>query len=301
MAGFNSYFNFAILYVALLICAIAISSLPRLASSNHVARAGFALSLPLWFLASHNFRSGPDFPQEPRWTEERQHEIEIAARADKQPGATKLLLFEANDWPEAVRVALALDRMRCRYRVDVAWELIFGRGRGVELRQALYNRNMAIWTVRSSGPDWLATQPHSVNPRGEEILFSTAQVNAKHYINWGWDISEGPYSFSVAKSAFLRFVPQPASAPVLIECDVQPSNRYQAMVVTFNDEVTKGFEITTETTAALEVPASVWNSAGSAVLKFDFPNAVSPLAAGVSEDPRELGCAFQRIRFRSVP
>jgi hypothetical protein len=299
MFEFNSHFNFAILFLPFVLLAIAIASAVAPGGEKWLPRASFVCSLPLLYFASRNLKIGPDFPTLPRDSVALHQQIAAAALNDLQSSHTKLLLFEPEEWGEAVRVALELERLKYRYRVDRGWTVIFGAGRGVDPVEALSNPNLAVWRIRSSalGPYWLGSGLQVVDPRGSEILFSTARENAHEFVNSGWDISRGPFSWSVGKTAVIRFAPRHATANVRVICDVSPAAGSQVMAMTFNQGAFKAFQVDGKSTAVFEIPADVWNAKPTAMLKFDFPQAQSPQSQGISDDPRELGCAFTRIRF----
>lgn len=302
MFGFNSYFNFAILFLPFMLLAIAIASLPSLRSAVVFSRSLFALSLPLLYFASRNFETSPDFPTRPMGSAELNEQIRVAAQNDRQHSRTKFLLFAHDDWPEATRVALALERLHFKYRVTPEWEVVFGRGRAIDLQQALYRRDIAFWTVTwsGSGPKWIGTELTGIDPRGNAIIFGGTKPNAREFITTGWDISEGPFSWSVSPSAVIRFEARPASGDVEIVCDVAPSSDSQTMTVSFAGGPSETFIVQHQMQAVLRVPAAVWNAHSSALLRFDFPDAQSPLARGISTDPRQLGCAFTRITFTTA-
>lgn len=295
---FNSHFVFAILFIPFVLLAIAISLAVASATPKWLPSAGFACALPLLYFASRNLKTGVDFPTRPLGSTELHQQIQAAARTDVQPSRTKLLLFEPGDWAEAVRVALELERMKYRYRVEKGWTVIFGARRGVELPQALANPGYAVWRVKlATGSGWLKTDVDSIDPGGTEILFSTPQENAHEFVTSGWDFSQGPYSFSVGKSAVIRFTPGRATEDVRVICDVEPSTASQVMAMTFNSGPVGAFHVNGETSIAFDIPAEIWNAQPVAILKFSFPEAVSPQSQGTSDDSRELGCAFKRIRF----
>jgi hypothetical protein len=54
---------------------------------------------------------------------------------------------------------------------------------------------------------------------------------------------------------------------------------------------------TVQQATTFQIPATIWNQESDAYLVFEFPDAISPLAAGVSQDSRQISCGFTRIRF----
>ncbi|MBA3273133.1 MAG: hypothetical protein H0T11_04580, partial [Chthoniobacterales bacterium] len=298
---FNSHFNFAILFLVFVMLAIALASFVRGAAARHLGHGVFVFALPLIFFASRNFSFLPDFPTQPPFTLELNEEIRAAALGDGSGSRTKMLLID--NWSEAARVALALERFRYRFRVIPGWKPIFGAENVVDPYRGLANRSYAIWRVKhaSTGPGWLNTEVATIDPRHVEVLFSTEANNARQFPLAGWDLSTGPYSWSLGKIAVIRFTPLPTTRDVQIVCKLAAPTADQPMVMTYNEGPSTAVRINGPTLVVLTVPADVWNGSRSGVLKFDFPAVKSPPARGTSPDPRPLAGAFERISFRPSP
>ncbi|CAN5520165.1 hypothetical protein BH18VER1_BH18VER1_01900 [soil metagenome] len=298
---FNSYFNFAILFLVFVGLAIALASFVTGEAARHLGRGILVFALPLTFFASRNFSFLPDFPAQPQFTAELNEQIRLAALRDRQASRTKLLLID--NWSEAARVALALERFRYRFKVVEKWKVPFGSENEVNPYRGLANRKYAIWRVKhaSTGDGWLNTEVAAIDPRQGEVLFSTEDNNAQRFPLAGWDISKGPYSWSMGKIAVLRFAARPTKTDVQVVCQLAAPTPEQPMVVTYNEGPSRAVRINGATNVVLIVPAEVWNASPHGVLKFDFPSLKSPRARGTSPDPRPLAGAFERIFFRSAP
>jgi hypothetical protein len=232
--------------------------------------------------------------------------VEIVRRSaseDPQGRSTKFLTFEQNSWEWAAGVALALERSGYSFAITPRWSFIFGARHAADLATALRNGEVALWTIKSpaSGDTWISNSRPAIDPAQAEIAFSGAEGNAQAFVIGGWEVSNGPFSWSTEKSALLYFTATPASADVQIDFHVFPfnfsSDRVQRMSVSFNNEFTQTFEVARNGIQSMRVPFEVWNRRPCATLAFDFPDATSPKAAGQSADERLLGCGFTRIAF----
>jgi hypothetical protein len=170
--------------------------------------------------------------------------------------------------------------------------------------ETLAKHTTAFWKIRSpavAGQDWVSYTPPSVNPAGSEISFSGPEPNAKAYVISGWDISPGPFSWSTGNSGLLYFTAVPATAAVEVEFEVFPEEfsapKTQRISISFNDTPLQSFQVSQRSVLKLRIPSEKWNSRSVALMAFQFPDGVSPSAAGVSADPRILGCGFIRINF----
>jgi len=304
MFAFNSYFNYGLLFVPFILVAVALATLPWLQRATYISRALLIVSIPLGLLAARNFNWSSDIPTISRDTKIWSDQVRTAAQADKQGVLVKFLSFEHSDWPWAAGVALALQRSGCDYAVPEGWEFMFDSKHVANLTDALTRHAAALWKVRSpavAGQNWISYTPPSVNPADSEISFSGPGANAKDFVISGWDVSTGPFSWSTGNSGLLYFTVLPASADVEVEVEVFPeefsSPKTQRMSVSFNNALLQSFQISQRSVLKLRIPAQQWNSRAVASMAFQFPDAISPSAAGVSADPRILGCGFVRISF----
>jgi hypothetical protein len=308
MFAFNSYFNYGLLFVPFILLAIALASLPRLQRATYLRLIVLGLSVPLGVLAARNFALASDFPTISRDTKPWFDQVRRAAQADKQGVPLKFLSFEHSDWPWAAGVALALQRIGCDYAVPQDWLFMFDFQHVANLPEVLSQQKAALWKVRSpatAGEGWVSYNPPSVNPLDSEISFSGPEPNAKAFVVFGWEVSTGPFSWSIGNSGLLYFLVLPTPADVEVELEVFSeefaANKTQRMSVSFNDAPLQSFQVGQRSVLKLRIPAEKWNRRPAASMSFQFPDAIAPSAAGVSGDPRILGCGFVRISFHLAP
>jgi hypothetical protein len=305
MFAFNSYFNYGLLFVPFILVAIAVATLPRLQRSTYISGTLLILSVPLWVLAARNFSWSSDFPTISRGTKTWFDQIGRAARADKQGSSVKFLSFAHSDWPWAAGIALALQRIGCDYAISQDWSFMFDAPHVTNAMEALPQQEISFWKVRSpavAGENWISYMPPSLDPANSEISFSGPDSNAQSFVVTGWDVSTGSFSWSTGNSGLLYFSVLPAVADVEVAFEVFPEEfsptKTHRMSVSFNGTSPELFQVSQRSVLKLRIPAEKWNSRGVANMIFQFPDAISPSAAGVSADTRILGFGFVRIRFR---
>ena len=301
MYAFNGFFNFAILFVPLVLLAIGVAALPPPSAQRVVTGALFILAVPMLVFASRNMSFGPAVPMHLTSGPELQQQIQRAAAEDPNLSRTKLLWFKHGDWPDAARVAIALERDGYRPRVPADWAFMFEQKRATDLVRGIRNHKIAVWQVRSaaSGSTWLLNAPAEVDPNGTDIWFSGPTPNAREFIAYGWDIASGPYSRTTGTSALLRFRPRPTLADVEIACEIIPLTEGRSVAMSFNNGPTQSYDVTQPTRAVIRIPRDQWLARAESVLKFTFtdtPVSTADTSAGSPE--RALG--FVRIRFQQA-
>jgi hypothetical protein len=231
-----------------------------------------------------------------------------ALTADAGQPRVKYLSFEHDLWPRAAAIALGLQRMGRDYAVSPDWSFMFDSAHAIDITPALEQNQVALWKVRSpneAGAGWISYAPATVDPAGEEMLFSGSAANAAKFVVTGWDVSTGPFSLSTAKRALLYFAPLPAPSTVQIEMEIFSEqfsvHKTQRMDIAFNGEKLASIEVSHAGLVRVLVPSQLWNKRPTATLGFQFLDAISPLEAGLSTDARTIGCGFVRIRFRPGP
>ena len=310
MYNFNSFFNFALLFVVPIL--FAIGACNRLPHSNRKVVVGLYLAaIPLLVLCagSGTLRQKSADPAEIAL----RREVEQAAAAG---GPTiKFLSFEPTDWPWVAGVALALQRFGSSFAVNDEWGFMFGKKHVLDARSALQSGNATLWKTQpaASGlPGFpllhgriMATSPPLLDPNGAELTFCGANPSARTYTVFGWDITEGEYSWSNAKTAMIYFKSTAAPSEITMTLDVFPgvfpTVPKQRMSVSCNGEPAQWFDLSEAQKLTVRIPSEVWNREAIAMICFEFPDAVSPAALGVSADTRTLGYAFKRINFQSGP
>ena len=296
MANFNSYFNYAILFLPLVLFAALLSLALPSPSRPSVLGASSVAALLLFLSASFNLSWRP--PPLDTHSEQLHQTILTAAERDHHQPRTKFL-WAPDVWPEAARVALALQRAGYRFAVPLGWGLIFGKQHETDLQNSLARGETTLWRIKSSGtgPGWLQTSPAEVVPGVSEITFSMPGGNARSYAIQGWDINEGGFAWSVGRSGLLWFAPAPADSDIRVEMDVIPSGNSQRMSVAFNNRPANSIVASAPGTVSFVIPREHWNERPFASLTFEFPDAKSPQELGISSDPRQIGLGFVRIRF----
>lgn len=311
MYGFNSYFNFGLLFLPFVAFAILLGGLFRIGRIKYISLILWGLSFFLIVSTARNFRWQSREPISQVRRSDLERELDEALTADKGQPRVKYLWFKHDAWPRATAIALGLQRMGYDYAIPSDWKYMFDDAHAVDITSALENNQAALWKLRSpeeDGVGWISHAVPTVDPAGEEILFSSSAANAAKFVVGGWGISTGPFSWTTANRALLRFAPLPTASAVQIELEVFreefSANKRQRMAVAFNGEELGLIEVqrlgSPESVSVL-VPEQLWNKRPTATLGFRFPDAISPLAAGASDDSRTLACGFVRIRFRANP
>ena len=102
-----------------------------------------------------------------------------------------------------------------------------------------------------------------------------------------------------------RPVPVPADATVEMTVDLFPAlnvvRKSQRLGLTLNGTDLGHWNLSKDEPLRVLIPAALWNGRPRAFLRWDFPDAISPLALHDSLDPREIAFGFRRITFRVVP
>ena len=307
MFAFNSHFNFCLLFVPFILLGIAIASIPDIAA-RYPRPLLYALSVPLLVLVTKDLNLRSSFPSLADDNARLVAETRRAARQDKQAARTKFLIFEHHLWPQATGIGVALERYDYGFRVSPGWRIMFGAEHVADITKALPAGKVALWWLRSAPPPgepMIANSPAEIDPAGSEITFAGENVNASRFAPLGWDISSGSYSWSSWPKGLIYFTARPAAADVTVNLHVFPADfsgkKPQRMRVRFNNGLAQQFEVWEESVLAMQITADEWNSRAHGTLSFEFPDAISPSAVGVSEDPRPISVGFTKITFEPVP
>jgi len=308
MFAFNAYFSFGLLFVPFILLAISLVSWGEVRSAGNVRLLLCAVAIALGIGTAKSWTQNPNLHGAPSGTKEMVEKIRQNAVEDQQKAGTKFLSFEHDVWPWAVGVALVLDRAGYGYAIPANWAFIFGAHHTADLPVSLRRGDVALWRIKSpaaAGDKWISSSLPSINPAQAEIIFSGTEANASAFVIGGWDVSTGSFSWSTEKTALLYFSAFPSSSDVEIIFHLFPytysARKSQRLTISFNEEFVQSFQISEKSALSIRVPMEVWNRRSSATLAFEFPDAISPLAAGESADSRMLDCGFVRIEFRSSP
>jgi hypothetical protein len=307
MFNFNSYFNFGLLFVAVILVIIALCAYVPVPANPRSAIVFSLAAIPLYLATVYPWRFDIVF-------RDQQQAIQLSGLknfAENDGGAVKYLKFNHPDWPWAAGVAVALQRLGFQFAVPPQWEFMFGREHRLNRVTPFQKRRVSVWNfgprqgntagVQLTNDLFVRRSAPSINPDGSEITFAGSNINAPEYILEGWDFSDRSFSWSTSRTGLIYFHPQPASADVNISIEVFPATfsraKSQRMTVWFNDSIRRDYDLTAPETVNMQIPATIWNQESDDYLVFEFPDAISPLAAGVSQDSRQISCGFTRIRF----
>ena len=308
MYGFNSYFNFAILFMPWILLAIGVARHRRIEENSRFSAAAYLIGAVLFAAAVGNFSRGPDFREYTQSdTREFVRQIETAARQDPQSSRTKLLLFDAADRQWAVGVALALERAGYAYAVPPEWFVQFGAEHVVDPAAALAAGDVALWRVRraqSPQDHWITNSPPDVDPTTGSIQFAGPGANIHSFAVLGWERPQESFSWSVGNRALLYFGTPPTSSDIELQIELLPlPNTNQRVLVRFNEGAPTELRVSARTVATVHISAADWNRRRTGALLFEFPDAVSPQEIALKPDSRRPACGFIAIHFRptSVP
>ena len=312
MFNFNSYFNFGLIFVAVIL--VVIGTCSYLAGPFN-RRTGIALgsaAILLYLTTAYSWRCHIAFRDLNQVTEF----TGLKEFAQKDGKTVKFLKFNHPDWPWVAGVALALERLGYGFAVAPRWEFMFGAEHRLNPPDVIREHGMAVWNfgpeTENIGSFRLATglsisrsalQP--INPRNGEITFAGPNANAAPYVVDGWDVSNGPFSWSTSKIGLFYFQPERANSDVNVAIELFPAKfskkKSQRVGISFNNTLRENHHVAGRKTLNIRIPQTVWNQRPEALLLFEFPDAISPLAAGVSSDPRVISCGFTRITFQETP
>jgi hypothetical protein len=311
MFNFNSFFNFGLLFVAIILLLIDVSSRAGVKTGRRFAPALYVLAIPLFVATarSWHFDRGDLCVVVTR-------PPELATFAQAEGNRTKFISFEHDMWPWAAAVALALQRLGFDYAITQDWAFMLGPEHVTDSVTALEKERMPIWKLSRSGAGragfpltggvFVATSAPRLDPTGTELRFDGQNANAQSYAVTGWSFSNSnePFIWSDAKVSLLYFRPLPASADVEIVFNVFPGTfptvGSQRMMVSFNNELSASYTLSAAQTLVWRVPAAAWNRRSPAFIAFHFPDAVAPSALHLSRDPRLIGYGFKSIGFREA-
>ena len=307
MFAFNSHFAFGLFFVPLILSAIAICEKTSERIAGAVAPGAFLVAVPLIATSAYDGGAAPLVSTGPAFQE-------LAAAAKSEPHRKKFLRFQTHDWPWAIGSALALRRLGMDYRVEPKWGFMFGVNKTASLARSIRTNRMAIWQLGADPAKrkgfqltselFVATSPAALAPNAE-IRFAGEGQNAAEWASDGWELSTGPFSSSVKKTAVLYFQPLPAAGDVEMTLDAVPQTLpalpAQRMIVSMHGHQLADVTLSSAAELYMVIPAGLWNARETATVLFEFPTARSPAELGVGSDWRRLGFGFRRISFRELP
>ncbi len=308
MYGFNSHFAHGLLFVPMILLALAVCREIDARVQARLAAFAFVIALPAFVASAHDWGIWPQVSPGPVYEE-------MKAAAKSEPNRKKFLRFPPGEWPWATGCALALRRLGMDYRVERRWRVIFDDAKTGSLAAALRSNEMHVWELGADpatrtgfrllrGPH-VATLPPLLDPRATELRFEGETPSAAQLAPTGWEFSGGAFAYTTARTAVLYFQPSPTERDVEITIDAFPAlfpNRpAQRMVVSLERERLQEIVAESDVVARVVIPAAKWNGRRTATIVFDFPDAASPRDLGISADDRLLGFGFRSIRFSEMP
>ena len=308
MYAFNSHFAFALLFVPMIVAAVAIARVIGARSAHRLAPFALMLAIPAFVASTYDWRVWPRLSPGPAFKE-------LAPVAKSEPHRKKFLLFPGHEWPWAIGIALQLRRLGMDYRVERQWGFMFGEKKTLSVASALRSTEMQLWEIGADpatrsgfqlgGGPFVATLPRRLNPNATEIRFDGEAANVKEFAAAGWGVTDEPHAVTNARRAVLYFSPLPANWDVEVTLDIFPaalrSDPPQRILVSFNGERLHESAVSSAVLLKVIVPAALWNAGEAATLLFEFPDAVSPRELGISAEEQRAAFGFRSISFRELP
>jgi hypothetical protein len=305
MWDYNGYFYYGVNYALLLIVAGVVTSwIPERIAAVLGIGATIAAAAVFWKdyrLTIPPFRdSGAHIKQDTL----------RAIKADPQPDAPKLLVFEHNDWPKIASVALTLQRERVPFLVDPSWTFMFQKEHELTAKAAADNNTkLSIWRFVHrkdiAGTDVgrkmrVMFAPQPLSPSNGLIDFS-ANGNFELYQVFGFSTPlPGDYAPTAQNDAILQFVPTPTEEDVEIEIAAEPffapgQPHIQPCELRFNGELVFAAPFTEPGVLRARILKEQWNKLPVAIVHLTLPDAQSMADLGISGDPRRLGLAVKKL------
>ena len=154
----------------------------------------------------------------------------------------------------------------------------------------------------------------AIDPAAHGVIrFSGDEPNAAEFVSSGWSLGTDPvpYVWSTSKDGNFEFCPDPvasnAAVEVTFDCFCYPAmgkRPQQRARIRMNGQDVGTVSVAAGVISAspsIKIPAAVWNERDLATLTLEFPDAMSPVDAGESTDPRPLALAMRSVTFRTVP
>ncbi|MEI6634450.1 MAG: sulfatase-like hydrolase/transferase [Chlamydiota bacterium] len=153
-------------------------------------------------------------------------------------------------------------------------------------------------TGRRFSPPSPAAAPAVYTP-GTEITFGESGTY-RQYAGEGWSFPKGASTFTKGKSASLRIPLRPLRTPLMMRVSLWPflppgTGKAQRVGVYVNNHKVADWEaVPQQPEYSAFIPPDML-AGGALTVRFDLPDAVSPLDAGLSRDHRTLGILVRRM------
>jgi hypothetical protein len=307
MWAFNAFFNYGILVLPALLVAERAARLIPPALQRHAMWA--AVPAAAWVFGLSN----PVILSDIRLPPIDARAVVAAALPEPVPeGGLVVIQFPHDQWPEAVALALQLERVEVGWRVHDEWAVMFGRkrtlrsvGRGQQLiaLAALPSSPGETGPATFHGVTYSAARfdldpgafPRILSPTAPPFRFSDGMYEP-----------EGDFAWSAGERTVLELRLRPAESAVRMRLDLEPLThperpKEQRFTVSLGEHTLGSFTLRRREQLAIDIPKDVWNDgtkeARYAALTFEWQDAASPKELGLSNDPRTLAVAFRGISF----
>jgi hypothetical protein len=295
LTSYNSHFNHSLVHVLALGIVLAIAGMmrpvPRVVCAGAVVGAVAAFALAIRF--------EPEIDTRGRDIAER---LPAILAADPLPRAPKLILFDGDDWFEAVTLARALQRVNMDFVVHPANQIMFGADK--VLRN---EREVSVWQI---SPTSAATGRRHVLNRNCSVVFPAAtnldpwpaRLDLARTRVFGIAPAESAWTWTDANVAIVELGTPRVAGPLTLTLDasglttrLNPAGQRVRVLV-------NGQLVATETfpdprrTARIAISAELWNARTPRRIAMELPDALAPAQLGDSADRRLLGLRLFELR-----
>lgn len=209
----------------------------------------------------------------------------ILAEDKQRSRRPKILVFEHYIWPDALAVALELQRRNIGFYTDHSWNFMVGRRHDVNLLGDKLTEQTDVWWIGAPTeggtllrPEMmLFTEPAKLDPRGAALSFGLKQNGFRHLVA---GLSTGNTTSAIAEQRRVRFqfATAPVDHPVQLILDAASHQGVkvpaQPVQVRLNGQPVGEITVSTRGQYSVSVPAAIWNLRRIADLELAFPAAV---------------------------
>lgn len=304
--SFNSYFNYAILSLPLMVLAVGIANKLPTGKIDFMVVTFYLLAVVMLLMSSISFNVFNPTSSDT----EKQIRSAVQACIEKHLTTEKIFLFfdRHSDWSTVVSVALDLKRMGINFCVMPEWGFIFGKnnvckfGDTQNITLKLYHGLGIEDRCRINQKLGLILGCGRIDPRGGEIRFGENGNYTTHCMI-GLSDTDQSYAKSNSKDVVIRFYPVFSTTDVIIRINAKPflvpgKVDQQRMELSLNSHLLGRTILRKEEVVSFKIDKEVWNNRGKeGVLCLRFPDAVTPLQLGLSNDNTTRACAINKIEI----
>jgi hypothetical protein len=129
--------------------------------------------------------------------------------------------------------------------------------------------------------------------------------NCREFMLDGWSGPEQGHTWTTGPRSVLAFTPPDDPRDYLMELLLWPfivEHRHpeQKLEIWLNDSELDVYVVSRQSYLSCRMPASLLSRQARAVVRFEHPNAARPCDFGLSEDHRDLGLAFKKLKIVAV-